>query len=141
VVVWKMSLPPEVISFVSDPTFLAAVGNLLYVLGGFLLGKWRSDKSERDLFYFLRPLALEILSKTPETFLKTLEETTHEPTDEFPEPMKKKLWEKAIRETWNHLGKCNNRIDSLKRSAKRSKWIGISCVAVGTALFWFAHKI
>jgi len=90
--VWKMSLPPETVELVSH--FLAAFTGLFYVLGGYYLGKWRSEKSMID--YFAR----------------------------------------AQFENMPDQGKLSPpSFEKMESGVKRSKWVGIACVAVGTALF------
>jgi len=138
-----MSLPPQTVGLVSD--FLAALTGLFYVVGGFYLGKWQSDKSEFQLFSYLRPVVLHAWSQLPDRMLDELfrvmadtlgiaiDRSILEQLSKSEEA--KKLRSIAMKDIKAHLDKADEQTKSLEKSIGRSKWIGITCVAVGTALF------
>jgi len=120
-----MSLPPETTKLFLD--FLAAVGSLLYVLGGYFLGKWQSDKSEFHLLSFLKPIASDVLEEGDRSFFEAI-------TSSVPSIDRSKLGLLLVKMRTYYLGETDRHIKSLEKLAGHSKWIGITCVAVGTFL-------
>ena len=113
--------------------FLAAVGSLFYVVGGYFLGKWQSDESQITLYREIKEVTIHTMkmetaqARTYEAFKKSFAGSGVQlpplPFGDYGEFYKREE-EKLKRD-----------LNGMKRTAQCSKLRGIACVAVGTVLF------
>jgi len=126
-----MSLPPETMGLISD--FLAALTGLLYVLGGYFLGKWQSDESQATLSTGIKEVMIRMMemeSGRKEVY-DIWKQEAYKRGEKLP-PLPFADYGVVIFEEKRDL---DEDLKKIKRSAQRSKWIGVTCVAVGTTLF------
>jgi len=113
--------------------FLSSIANFLYVLAGFFLGKWESDKSLISLWGGIKELKIWTMH------METMRARTYygmrqlagERGEELP-PLPFIEMEQPIEMETKWL---NETLKKAEKSAKRSLAIGILCLSAGSILF------
>jgi len=115
------------------PAFLAAVGNFLFVVGGYFLGKYESDKDFAFLYEAVRHVNIHL--KNTETSwainYRYLREDAKKRGEELPE-LPFSDYSKVI---GLEIDAIFGIVEAQKRKAKIALVVGATCVGVGMVLF------
>jgi hypothetical protein len=113
--------------------FLSSIANFLYVLAGFFLGKWESDKSLITLWGGIKELkiwTMHLENMRAKTY-QWMRQCARERGEELP-PLPFIGMEQPVEMETKWLNKA---LKEGKKSAKRSLVIGILCLSAGSILF------